>query len=209
MLNISVKLDAEKVKKLLARAPEELQRAIGLGSAKLLGDMQQTAQDFLDTPDPKTSRAVTAWGHLVRGIQPEVYYEPPLGGILFVAPPGGDYARPVEEGARPHWLPLTKIPNPRPARLKKDGTPRQRKEEIFAPVALFPWIAKRFPNIDEDQAIPFAFAIRGAIAKRGTHGGAGVGVRFFERTRAKHEPLAAAVYGEYLDEALARLEEQN
>ena len=44
MLNISVNLDAEKVKKLLERAPEELERAINLGSAELLAEMEQTAE---------------------------------------------------------------------------------------------------------------------------------------------------------------------
>src|SRR3989304_4864625 len=43
MIGIVVTLNAEKVKLLLEKAPEELRAAIELGSAKLLSAMQQTA----------------------------------------------------------------------------------------------------------------------------------------------------------------------
>jgi hypothetical protein len=171
VLNINIKLDAEKVKKLLARAPEELERAINLGSAKLLSEMQRTAQTIVEQHTPYPA---VAFGNLVRGIDFEVRTEPPLGGVLFVKPPADVYALPVETGTRPHFPP---------------------------PSALLPWVKQKFPGVDEKKAKSLAFLVGRKISKVGT-----TGIFFFERTRAAHEPDAAAVYDEYLDQAIQRLD---
>lgn len=178
MLNISVSLNAEKVKRLLEHAPEELRAAIELGSAKLLSEMQRTAQSILEqhTPFP-----AVAFGNLVRGIDFEVATQPPLGGMLFVNPPAADpatglYAIAVETGTRPHFPPTA---------------------------ALLPWVMKKHPGIEEPEAKSLAFLVGRKISKVGTKG-----VFFFERTRAAHEGDAAATYEEFLDAAIARLEAQ-
>lgn len=140
MLDLKVTLNAEKVKLLLEKAPEELRAAIELGSAKLLSEMQRTAQSILEghTPYP-----AVAFGNLVRGIDFEVATQPPLGGLLFVKPPADVYALPVETGTRPHFPPTA---------------------------ALLPWILKKFPGAEEKQAKSFAFLIARKISKVGTKG---------------------------------------
>ena len=173
MVNISVELDASKVKLLLERAPEELRAAIELGSGKLLQSMQSTARAIVESPGTGRYPAV-AWGNLVRGIDFEGATQPPLGGLLFVKPPADVYALPIEPATRPHWPP---------------------------PAALLPWIKKKFPGADEQQSKSFAFLIGRKISKVGTPG-----IFFFERTRQAHQDDAAAVYEEYLDAAIARLE---
>jgi hypothetical protein len=163
--------------------------------------MQKTAVGFLERSDPGTGFKVTNFGRLAASINFGVATTPPLGGLLFTDQTSADYALAVEAGSRPHWLPLEPMANYRQARMKKDGTPRKRKEEIKVPMMLLTWMHKRFPGIEPEQAVPFAFAIRGKISKVGTKG-----VFFFEKTRAAHEGNAAAVYEEFLDAAISRLE---
>lgn len=202
MLDMKVSLNAEKVKRLLAEAPEALTRAIELASAKLLAEMQQTAVAVLEAHKPHPA---VAMGNLARGIQFEVFHRPPLGGMLFVAPPADVYALPVEEGSKPHWIPLAAIANPRQGGPGKDGKPRKLKAQIKAPVALLPWVKQKFPGVAEQEAIPLAFAIRGKIAKRGTFGGAGQGVRFFGKTLKAHEADAPVVYDFFIDQEIQKL----
>ena len=172
MIGIGVTLNAEKVKLLLEKAPEELRAAIELGSAKLLSAMQQTAVGVIEKHTPYPA---VAFGNLARGIDFEVATRPPLGGLLFVKPPADTYALPMETGTRPHFPPTA---------------------------ALLPWVLKKFPGADEKKAKSFAFLIARKISKVVT-----TGVFFFEKTRAAHEPDAAAVYEEFLDAAIARLEQ--
>lgn len=142
MVDLKVTLNAEKVKLLLERAPDELRAAINLASAKLLSEMQRTAQSIVEQPGGDRFPAV-AFGNLVRGIQFEVREQPPLGGLLFVASPADVYALPIETGTRPHFPPTA---------------------------ALLPWVKKKFPGVEEKQAKSLAFLVGRKISKVGTKG---------------------------------------